>query len=75
MTAAELLAAWKVDVVALEAREATSTDPNAISIDDESLRTNTDAVSATLEASDSGGLRRGRSRPGLACGPLGMMRP
>jgi 3-(3-hydroxy-phenyl)propionate hydroxylase len=43
MTAAALLAAHDVEVVVLEAREATSTDPKAISIDDESLRTYADA--------------------------------
>jgi 3-(3-hydroxy-phenyl)propionate hydroxylase len=43
MTAAALLAARDVEVVVLEARETTSTDPKAISIDDESLRTYADA--------------------------------
>jgi 3-(3-hydroxy-phenyl)propionate hydroxylase len=43
MTAAVLLAARDVQVVVLEARATTSTDPKAISIDDESLRTYADA--------------------------------
>jgi len=43
MTAAALLAARDVDVIVLEARETTSADPKAISIDDESLRTYADA--------------------------------
>src|ERR1700691_5627005 len=43
MTAAALLAARGVQVLVLEASETTSTDPKAISIDDESLRTYADA--------------------------------
>ena len=43
MTAAALLAASDVRVTVLEARETTSADPKAISIDDESLRTCADA--------------------------------
>src|ERR1700722_14145848 len=43
MTAAALLAARDVQVVVLEARATTSTDPKAISIDDESLRSYADA--------------------------------
>jgi hypothetical protein len=43
MTAAALLAARDVDVIVFEARETTSADPKAISIDDESLRTYADA--------------------------------
>jgi 3-(3-hydroxy-phenyl)propionate hydroxylase len=43
MTAAALLAARDVQVVVLEAHATTSTDPKAISIDDESLRTYADA--------------------------------
>lgn len=43
MTAAALLAAHDVRVTVLEVRETTSTDPKAISIDDESLRTYADA--------------------------------
>ena len=43
MTAAALLAARGVESVVLEARATTSTDPKAISLDDESLRTFADA--------------------------------
>jgi 3-(3-hydroxy-phenyl)propionate hydroxylase len=43
MTAAALLAACGVRVTVLEARQTTSADPKAISIDDESLRTYADA--------------------------------
>ena len=59
MTAPALLAACGMDVVVLKARETTSTDPKAISIDDEPLRSRTRKASGVS-------LRRGRVRRRVA---------